>query len=121
MWPYSYEACDVGTLKNQTRPDGTPNASAGQFGDWAENYDLSWLSGQRLSSCTCSGEDHPGPKMGDGTWRARSAPEIDVFEGSVSQSCQFAPFNAFYIWDNTTGAIVTDSTQTVINGYKGSV
>lgn len=134
LWPYTYEACDVGTLKNQTLPDGTPNARAGQLGDPTFNYDLSWLPGQRLSSCTCAGEDHPGPKTGDGKWKGRSAPEIDVFEaqvttepednpllGSVSQSSQFAPFNAFYSWANTTGAVVTNSTQTIINGYKGSV
>lgn len=133
MWPYTYEACDLGTLKNQTLPDGTPNASAGQFGDWAFNYDLSWLPGQRLSSCTCADEDHPGPKTGN-KWKGRSVPEIDVFEaqvttdpednpllGSVSQSSQFAPFNAFYSWENTTGAVVTDPTQTIINGYKGSM
>jgi len=134
MWPYSYEACDIGTLKNQTRPDGTPNAAVGQFGDWAYNYDLSWLPGQRMSSCTCPNEDHPGPKMKNGKWKARSAPELDVFEaqvtenpeanpllGSVSQSCQFAPFDAFYSWDNVTGAIISDPTQTMINGFKGTM
>ena len=134
MWPYSYEACDVGTLQNQTLPNGTPNATAGQFGDPEHNYDLSWLPGQRLSSCTCPGEDHPGPKTSDGKWKARSAPEIDIFEaqitedpvrnpllGSVSQSCQFAPLNAFYSWDNTTGAVITDPTQTIINGFTGTV
>jgi hypothetical protein len=134
MWPYSYEACDIGTLKNQTRPDGTPNAPAGRFGDWAYNYDLSWLPGQRMSSCTCQSDDHPGPKTSNGKWKARSAPELDIFEaqvteepegnpllGSVSQSCQFAPFNAFYSWDNVTGAVVTDPTQTMINGFKGTM
>ena len=134
MWPYSYEACDIGTLKNQTRPDGTPNASVGQFGDHSYNYDLSWLPGQRMSSCTCPNEDHPGPKTSNGKWKARSAPELDVFEaqvtvdpednpllGSVSQSCQFAPFNSFYSWDNVTGAVVTNPTQTIINGFKGTM
>jgi beta-glucanase (GH16 family) len=134
MWPYSYEACDLGTLKNQTLPNGTPSAALGRFGDWAFNYDLSWLPGQRLSSCTCPGEDHPGPQIGKGKWKARSAPEIDIFEaqvteepkespllGSVSQSCQFAPFNSFYSWDNITGAVVADPTQTVINGFKGTM
>ena len=60
---------------------------------------LSYLPGQKLSRCTCPGEDHPGPKHSDGTYVGRSAPEIDVFEaqisgqppqGAVSQSAQWA-------------------------------
>ena len=41
---------------------------------------LSYLPGQRLSRCTCEGEDHPGPVHSDGTFVGRAAPEIDVFE-----------------------------------------
>lgn len=50
------------------------------------NYDnsLSYLPGQRLSSCTCKGEPHPGPQRRDGTFVGRAAPEIDVFEAQVS-------------------------------------
>jgi hypothetical protein len=63
------------------------------------NGALSYLPGQKLSRCTCPGEDHPGPKHSDGTYVGRSAPEIDVFEaqvsgeppaGGVSQSAQWA-------------------------------
>ena len=63
------------------------------------NGALSYLPGQKLSRCTCPGEDHPGPKHNDGTYVGRSAPEIDVFEaqvsgeppaGGVSQSAQWA-------------------------------
>ncbi len=55
--------------------------------------------------------------MSDGTLRGRSAPEIDVFEtqisaqgtGHVSQSAQFAPFDAEYRWDNSsTNAVFTN-------------
>ena len=68
-------------------------------GDHAYNWALSYLPGQKLSRCTCDGEDHPGPKHPDGTFVGRSAPEIDMFEaqtggdplrGQVSQSAQFA-------------------------------
>jgi hypothetical protein len=45
---------------------------------------LSYLPGQRLSRCTCDGEDHPGPKLSDGTYRGRAAPEIDVIEAQAS-------------------------------------
>jgi len=70
-----------------------------QDGDHLYNNVLSYLPGQRLSRCTCNGEDHPGPKHADGTYVGRSAPEIDMFEaqmggkplsGEVSQSAQFA-------------------------------
>lgn len=33
MWPYSYTACDVGTLSNQTNPDGMTPAAAKTEGD----------------------------------------------------------------------------------------
>ncbi|GME97485.1 unnamed protein product [Ambrosiozyma monospora] len=58
VWPYSYDACDVGVTPNQSSSDG-----------------LSFLPGQRLSSCVCSHQDHPSPG------KARGAPEIDVLEG----------------------------------------
>ena len=58
----------------------------------------------RLPACTCLDEDHPTPG------KSRSAPEIDVIEGSVgplnadntlqvgvaSQSVQMAPFDIWY-------------------------
>lgn len=113
-WPYSYTACDLGTLMNQTDSNGQP-AAAAIGGDvmWnrkAESTALSFLPGQRLSACTCAGEDHPGPIMKDGSFRGRSAPEIDVFEAqvdgtlglTVSQSMQTAPFNMYYNITNTT-------------------
>lgn len=46
------------------------------------------LPGQRLSRCTCPGEDHPGPKHKDGTFVGRSAPEIDIFEAQVRSGCR---------------------------------
>lgn len=130
LWPYSYEACDQGTLKNQTYL-GQPDAQGLQMGDQKYDYSMSYLPGQRLSACTCPGELHPGPVNLDGTFRARSAPEIDIFEaqrdsdllaGAVSQSCQFAPFNAYYSWDNATNLEMYQATGTQkLNGFKGNV
>lgn len=81
QWPYSYDACDVGTAPNQTI-DGKPLAAT-TSGDEDVDYELSYLPGQRLSRCSCPGSDHPGPMHTDGTYVGRSAPEIDVFEGQV--------------------------------------
>ncbi|KAI0832136.1 beta-glucan synthesis-associated [Trametes gibbosa] len=58
-WPYTYDACDVGTAPNQTI-QGLPicttiDEDAGQDGV------LSFLPGRRLSRCTCPSESHPGP------------------------------------------------------------
>ena len=49
LWPYSYDSCDLGTFRNQTAPDGTPPQSrTGGTGGGP----LSYLPGQRVSSCT---------------------------------------------------------------------
>ncbi|RKP32454.1 beta-glucan synthesis-associated [Metschnikowia bicuspidata] len=85
VWPYTYDSCDAGITANQSSPDG-----------------ISYLPGQRLNACTCSGEDHPN--MGTG----RGAPEIDIVEatvdvemnlGVVSQSYQIAPMDIWYMPD----------------------
>lgn len=95
MWPYSYDECDWGTLPNQTF--GNLPAAAFEGNDKYHGGVLSYLSGQRLSRCSCPGDpNHPGPQRGDGSFYGRSAPEIDMFEaltspdglGQVSQSCQ---------------------------------
>jgi len=82
QWPYTYDACDIGTVRNQS-VNGLPTAATVN-GDPTEKGVLSFLQGQRLSRCTCQGESHPGPKHSDGTYVGRSAPEIDVFEAQVS-------------------------------------
>jgi len=88
-----------------------PSSPANSFGNF------SYLPGQRLSRCTCPDEEHPGPMHDDGTLADRSAPEIDVFEatahehkGAVSQSGQWAPFNAGYEWFNTTANFIVPDT-----------
>ncbi|THH13369.1 hypothetical protein EW146_g6838 [Bondarzewia mesenterica] len=128
-WPYTYDSCDVGTVANQTN-NGLPLAAIVN-GDKSHDGVLSFLPGQRLSRCTCPGESHPGPVHEDGTYVGRSAPEIDVFEaqisgtpstGQVSQSGQFAPFNARYVWLNTTNnLIIPNATITELNSYTGGV
>jgi beta-glucan synthesis-associated protein KRE6 len=81
-WPYTYDSCDVGTVANQSVNGNPPAASVG--GDPARGGVLSYLPGQRLSRCTCSGEDHPGPKHSDGSFVGRAAPEIDMFEAQIT-------------------------------------
>ncbi|KAJ3736703.1 glycoside hydrolase family 16 protein [Lentinula guzmanii] len=127
MWPYTYDACDVGTAPNQTL-NGLPLAAT-ENGDPSYGDVLSYLPGQRLSRCTCAGESHPGPIHSDGTYVGRSAPEIDIFEaqvsnskGFVSQSGQWAPFNHEYVWENTTdNLIIYNSSVTILNSYLGGV
>ncbi|KAG1750407.1 glycoside hydrolase family 16 protein [Suillus paluster] len=127
LWPYSYDSCDVGTLPNQTYPGTSKPLAALQNGDPAHGDVLSFLPGQRLSACTCPGESHPGPVRANGDYVGRSAPEIDIFEatvdggvGKVSQSSQWAPFNAEYKWLNTSDNLrIYDSDITVLNPYHG--
>ncbi|KAJ7062523.1 beta-glucan synthesis-associated [Mycena amicta] len=128
MWPYSYDTCDVGTLPNQTLPDGSGPAAALDTG--AKGTELSFLPGQRLSRCVCPGESHPGPVHQDGTYVGRSVPEIDMFEaqsqnakiGQVSQSAQFAPFDAGYAWSNSSDSMtIADPTLSHQNSYAGGV
>ncbi|KAI0052470.1 glycoside hydrolase family 16 protein [Auriscalpium vulgare] len=126
MWPYSYDTCDIGTLANQTMPGATVPEAAFTNGDPENNDQLSLLPGQRLSACTCPGESHPGPVHHDGSFVGRSAPEIDLFEAlvgttaAVSQSAQWAPFNAQYAWDNTTQNLkIVNPDVTVLNTYTG--
>ncbi|CCK68517.1 beta-glucan synthesis-associated protein SKN1 KNAG_0B00690 [Huiozyma naganishii CBS 8797] len=104
VWPYSYNSCDAGITPNQSSPDG-----------------ISYLPGQRLSACTCDGEDHPNPGIG------RGAPEIDILEGEVdtvlgvglaSQSLQVAPFDIWYMPDYNFIEIY-NFTTTTMNGYCG--
>ncbi|KAG6828111.1 hypothetical protein H0H92_009161 [Tricholoma furcatifolium] len=127
MWPYTYDSCDVGTAPNQTI-NGLPAAAVTE-GDPYNDMHLSFLPGQKLSRCTCTGESHPGPVHSDGTYVGRGAPEIDVFEalvnadtltGQVSQSCQWAPFNENYVWQNTSAnLIIYNETATAMNSYIG--
>ena len=99
------------------------------MGDPFNNDAFSYLPGQRLSRCTCSG-DHPGPKHDDGSYVGRSAPEIDLFEatagstgGNVSQSLQAAPFNqGYFFWNDTdvpNAVKIFDDSLTTINSYHG--
>ncbi|TFY75995.1 hypothetical protein EWM64_g8017 [Hericium alpestre] len=147
MWPYTYDACDVGTVANQSVAGYPPAAS--ENGDASVGGVLSYLPGQRLSRCSCPtlgpGEMHPGPKHSDGTWVGRAAPEIDIFEaqvgklmlgpdgevilpdadapkgGQVSQSAQWAPFNAQYIWQNTSSnELIANPQISTLNTYMGS-
>lgn len=82
----------------------------------------------QFSSCTCPGEDHPGPSVSKG----RGAPEIDILEAEkdkltnvgqvVSQSAQFAPFTHDYLYQNDTTDEwwINDTSITRPNTYRGS-
>ncbi|CAE7071772.1 unnamed protein product [Rhizoctonia solani] len=137
-WPYTYDSCDVGTLANQTDPVTKGPAAAHTGGVSSSKGEMSYLPGQRLSACTCTSESdgtdgqqmvHPGPKV-NGQYVGRSAPEIDVFEaqvdtktlvGSVSQSGQWAPFNAAFVWDNSsTNLVIPDATKSKLNTFVGN-
>ena len=135
VWPYSYDVCDVGTLPNQTYPDylGGGPADTLSSGHYIDDYgpSLSFLPGQRLSSCTCpESDDHPGPRMPDGSWKARAAPEIDVLEamgnngpgehGQVSMSYQVAPFDMAYNYTTSDDAFMTHDPRAIQNSYNGS-
>ena len=78
-------------------------------------------------SCTCPGEDHPGPTVN----RGRGAPEIDIFEAEknkteggvgqvASQSAQFAPFTHDYLFftDNEDMYRIFDPSTTRQNDYR---
>ncbi|KAJ7152187.1 glycoside hydrolase family 16 protein [Mycena crocata] len=124
---FTYDTCDVGTAPNQTR-DGRPEIAltSGHL-DEPFNGELSYQPGQRLSRCTCPGESHPGPIHMDGSYVGRAAPEIDIFEaqvandlGAVSQSGQWAPFNAGYVWLNDTdNLVIADPEKSFFNTYIG--
>lgn len=126
MWPYTYQGCDTGILANQTNADGGPVQAVHSTAQYASKGQLSKLPGMRLPSCTCSGEDHPGPSVKIG----RSAPEIDVLEAQIqskggvkdayaSQSMQIAPYDESYFWTNTTPAATIHGDNTEINTYVG--
>jgi beta-glucanase (GH16 family) len=139
MWPYTYDACDIGALANQTTADGMgpPAAlhSGGEtvFNDKYHTKSLSFQPGMRLSSCTCPNEDHPGPKDKHGNWVARGAPELDLFEaqvdehsgGTLSMSGQFMPSNAGYWLNNQTGDetefYTTHGKLSELNSYRGNI
>ncbi|KAJ7932167.1 beta-glucan synthesis-associated protein [Mycena leptocephala] len=133
MWPYSYDTCDVGTLPNQMQPDNSGPQAALDTGVDNKDAELSFLPRQQLSACTCAGESHPGPKKSDGSFVGRSAPEIDVFEatigrpstaliGQVSQSAQWAPFDAGYkAFNSTDNMIIPDPSITAQNAFVGNV
>jgi beta-glucanase (GH16 family) len=105
LWPYTYQACDVGITPNQSSSDG-----------------LSYLPGQRLPSCTCPMEDHPTPGKG------RGAPEIDVIEAGsayaphnmsiATQSYQVAPFDLYWR-PNYNFTAFPDYSLSNYNSYTG--
>jgi beta-glucanase (GH16 family) len=126
MWPYSYQGCDTGILPGQTNAQGGPVQAVDSSATFAAKGKLSKLPGMRTPSCTCPGQDHPGPNVGVG----RSAPEIDIVEAQIqyrngeqhswaSQSMQVAPFDDAYYWVNDTPAVTLLGDNTHINNYVG--
>ncbi|PLW30291.1 hypothetical protein PCANC_14021 [Puccinia coronata f. sp. avenae] len=128
-WPYSYDSCDIGAMPNQTHPKtGEPGTTILT----SEVGDLSWQPGQKLSRCTCAGQDHPGPITSDGTFKGRSSPEIDMLEAYSwektstafgSQSLQIAPYDDKRTWNAQRGETYTiypeSGYRTNVNPYHG--
>ena len=123
VFPYSYNSCDVGIFPNQTNSDGITPAAATTGGDPKANGALSYLRGQKLSTCPCKGEEHPNPTS---SLRGRGAPQIDILnvqttartEGEISQTLRFAPMNAAYTHPaNGTQVVNTEVAQA--NDYLG--
>lgn len=138
MWPYTYDTCDLGTFIAQQDKNGNPSNET-QLG---KNGIFSLLPGQKLSSCSCPGSDHPGPTVNTG----RGVPEVDMYvpshlgflvlrtyhcncsfesqidtttwKGQVSQSFQVAPFDAQYLF-NEAGIDISNTSISKMNTYKG--
>ncbi|CAX41430.1 beta-glucan synthase, putative [Candida dubliniensis CD36] len=105
IWPYTYNECDFGILPNQS----------------TLNEEMSYLPGQRLSKCVCTGEDHPNHGIG------RGAPEIDIIEGLFQydkfwgvQTLQVAPFDEWWRPDYDYVDIINDNI-TIIREDIGTV
>ncbi|KAI5964076.1 uncharacterized protein KGF55_002018 [Candida pseudojiufengensis] len=105
IWPYTYNECDLGTLPNQS----------------TTNERMSYLPGQRLSKCTCFGNDHPNIGIG------RGAPEIDIIEGLFQynrtwgvQTVQVAPFDEWWRPDYEF-IDITNQNETIIREDVGTV
>ncbi|KAE8268018.1 hypothetical protein A4X09_0g4326 [Tilletia walkeri] len=136
LWPYSYDSCDSGIMPkqlywNMSGPLATVQGTGQYSKPSPDNPNgperLSHLPGMRFPSCTCPGEDHPGPNVNTG----RSAAELDVIESQIqyhgafhtyaSQSMQTAPFDKGYFWHNETDVNyhIYNRTISFINDYVG--
>ncbi|KAF8143499.1 beta-glucan synthesis-associated protein-domain-containing protein [Mycena galopus ATCC 62051] len=74
-----------------------------QVADPSTNHNLSYMSGMIT------------------TWNKIGGTE-GAYVGQVSQSAQWAPYNAGYHWDNTSAnLIIADPTLSILNEYAGSV
>lgn len=121
---YNYDSCDTGILKGQHFVNGSgPHDALHSNAPYAAKGKISKLPGMRSSSCTCEGEDHPGPANNVG----RGASEIDVFEMQVqgdhtyaSQSLQVAPFSQdYYSGNNSQDMSMYNKSISEINSYHG--
>ncbi|KAK7460821.1 hypothetical protein VKT23_008750 [Stygiomarasmius scandens] len=129
VWPYSYDSCDVGTFRNQTLKDRSGPAAALHSDSSRDKYnkELSWLTGQKLSSvllsycdplvyncytssCSCPNSDHPGPFDSSAqAYRGRGAPEIDILEAEKDKDpTAYTAVPANEVWG---GHVVSQSAQ----------
>ncbi|KAF8920503.1 beta-glucan synthesis-associated protein [Mucidula mucida] len=124
MWPYSYDACDVGTAPNQTIKGQPEVALTSGYED--AKFAISYLPGQNCRDARVLARAIRDPftlitptsgvvHQKSISLRRRRSPH-----GQVSQSGQFAPFNEGYVWDNTTdNLIIFDEEISIFNTYIG--
>jgi len=126
---HSYDSCDVGTFRNQTLKDRSGPAAALHSDSSRDKYnkELSWLTGQKLSSvllnycdplvyncytssCSCPNSDHPGPFDSSAqAYRGRGAPEIDILEAEKDKDpTAYTAVPANEVWG---GHVVSQSAQ----------
>ncbi|ETW75718.1 glycoside hydrolase family 16 protein, partial [Heterobasidion irregulare TC 32-1] len=124
QWLYSYNTCDIGTMANQIKDRLLLTAIFDR--DPYNNDVLSFLPGQCLFHCTCSGKSYIGLIHFDKIYVGRLAPKIDMFEakvydpliGIVSQLVQMGPFNYGYYWLNSIDNYdISNSTVTELDLY----
>ncbi|KAJ7204307.1 beta-glucan synthesis-associated protein-domain-containing protein [Mycena haematopus] len=140
LWPAVWAMGNLG--RAGTLPDNSGPQAALDTGGVNKDAELSffaWAAVKRVYVCALTagnwffqGESHPGPTTASGTFVGRSAPEIDVFEatiggptgasvGQVSQSAQWAPFDAGYASFNMTdNLVIPDPTISAQNAFVGN-
>ncbi|KAJ7503563.1 glycoside hydrolase family 16 protein [Mycena galericulata] len=96
---------------NYTLPDNSVPQAAFDTGGANKDAELSFLPGQRLSACTCAIDVFEATIGGSGA----------ALVGQVSQSAQWAPFDAVYrAFNSTDKLIIPDTSISAQNVFVGN-